>query len=273
MISEISSSTAATDVVGDPASVFCARPGWSSTSVEELDGWKRAQCNCVSGTYGPYCLPIVDPVLYYMNYNAVKPNMSEKSGMSTALLVGAIAGPIGLLLVVLAVILVVCCCCRKKNQENDSIGDSDTNSEMYAAYQTGCRVGSMYSGKILQGPMSFHSNNPLDVLSRHNSQHSMSFCNGDPLTELSRNTSQREMSYYNEGIPAPVAIWTSSQGPISCVSDGPMQQYGEMELQQMQPRGSFILRPVSGGHVERQFSSNQIQYVDLESNGAYHGYN
>ncbi|EPY18042.1 hypothetical protein STCU_10230 [Strigomonas culicis] len=64
------------------------------------------------------------------------------------------------------------------------------------------------------------------------------------------------MSFHDEEPPAPVCIWTNSQGPMSFGNDGPFQ---DMEMQQMVPRGSFMRQGSFGGMNERQFSSNQMQ--------------
>ncbi|EPY15233.1 hypothetical protein STCU_12220 [Strigomonas culicis] len=68
MVMKVAPGTGAAEVVGPPASALCARPGWSSTSWQELDGWTRAQCNCASGTYGPYCMPIPHTISSYVHY-------------------------------------------------------------------------------------------------------------------------------------------------------------------------------------------------------------
>ncbi|EPY22139.1 surface antigen [Strigomonas culicis] len=50
------------------ASVFCVRPHFTHSSWERLNGWQRARCHCNSTGYGPYCMPIYDPVRYYASY-------------------------------------------------------------------------------------------------------------------------------------------------------------------------------------------------------------
>ncbi|EPY17408.1 hypothetical protein STCU_10635 [Strigomonas culicis] len=80
------------------------------------------------------------------------------------------------------------------------------------------------------------------------------------------------MSFRNED-PAPVNIWSNSQGATSLCNEGSFQQYEGMPMQQIEPRGSFMRQASSGGLNERRFSSNQMQYANLEGNGSFGGYN
>lgn len=69
-IKAVKDSSVVAETVNSAASVFCVRPGVSKATWQVLDGWERAQCNCLDETYGPYCGPVVDPVIYYVSYNA-----------------------------------------------------------------------------------------------------------------------------------------------------------------------------------------------------------
>ncbi|EPY16470.1 hypothetical protein STCU_11229 [Strigomonas culicis] len=80
------------------------------------------------------------------------------------------------------------------------------------------------------------------------------------------------MSFCNED-PAPVSIWTNSQGPMAFGNEGAFQSCENLPMQQMEPQGSFMRQASSGGMSGRQFSSNQMQYVGLEGSGAFNGCN
>ncbi|EPY15518.1 hypothetical protein STCU_11958 [Strigomonas culicis] len=238
MITGISSNTSAIHLVGSPSSAFCALPSWSSI------WWKRTQCHCASRTHRAYCMPISGSALHYVNYNDTK-HTCDKSVMCTGALVGIVVAPICFVLVVLIVELVICYSLRKKRQADDACPCSDTTSEICTAYELGYRIGSMCSRKNSQGPMSFHSSYLLNVLSRNSSHRQMSFRNDDP---------------------AHVSIWTKSQALTLRHNEEPFQHCGVMQMPQVVPRGSVMWQASSGEGNASQFSSDQMQYFDIERN-------
>ncbi|EPY20503.1 hypothetical protein STCU_08967 [Strigomonas culicis] len=75
-VTEITGSPGYKETVGSASSVLCVRPGFSSASWEVLDTWKRSSCTCRMSMYGPYCTQVVDPVSYYVNYNAANADVA-----------------------------------------------------------------------------------------------------------------------------------------------------------------------------------------------------
>ncbi|EPY17658.1 hypothetical protein STCU_10486 [Strigomonas culicis] len=67
------------------------------------------------------------------------------------------------------------------------------------------------------------------------------------------------MMMYDEAA-APASVWSNAQGPMPFGSEGPYQQSGDMQMQQMEPRGSFMRQASSGGLNGVYGSSNQMQY-------------